>query len=176
MGLLNNPAFTPFLLAFVAYLALLAIYRLYLSPIAKFPGPKLAALSNWYEFYYDVIRQGQFTWHIQELHKQYGELPHEATPAPSRGPSRTRPPFKQTNPSQAPSSASRPRSYTSTTQTTTTSSMRADLAGATSQPTLPAASATRATASRPSTMTSTASAARPSAPSSRPPRLPISSP
>ena len=38
-------------------------------------GPTLAALSNWYEFYYDVTLQGKFTFHIQELHKKYGKLP-----------------------------------------------------------------------------------------------------
>ncbi len=59
---------------FVLYLFALAFYRLYLSPIAKFPGPKLAALSNWYEFYYDVVRQGDFTWHINDLHKKYGPI------------------------------------------------------------------------------------------------------
>lgn len=52
-----------------------AIYRLYLSPLAKFPGPKLAALTLWYEFYFDVILRGQFTFHIQELHKRYGTEP-----------------------------------------------------------------------------------------------------
>jgi hypothetical protein len=56
----------------VIYLIGLGIYRLYFSPLAAYPGPKLAALSNWYEFYYDVICQGQFTFKIQELHKQYG--------------------------------------------------------------------------------------------------------
>ncbi|SPQ25754.1 5cb44c17-3a3f-4ee3-b57f-18f095ecc721 [Thermothielavioides terrestris] len=60
--------------ALVVYLAAIAVYRLYLSPIAKFPGPKLAALSNWYEFYYDVVRQGEFTWQIQKLHKRYGPI------------------------------------------------------------------------------------------------------
>jgi hypothetical protein len=52
----------------------LAIYRLWLSPIAKFPGPKLAALTKWYEFYYEVVRNGQFTFHIQELHRKYGTV------------------------------------------------------------------------------------------------------
>ena len=56
----------------VAYLVLLAIYRLYFTPSAKFPGPKLAALTFWYEFYYDVWHEGQYTWKIRDLHKQYG--------------------------------------------------------------------------------------------------------
>ncbi|KAL9117625.1 MAG: hypothetical protein Q9187_005835, partial [Circinaria calcarea] len=50
------------------------VYRLYFSPIAKFPGPRLAALSLWYEFYYDVIQDGRYTWKIAELHKQYGPI------------------------------------------------------------------------------------------------------
>lgn len=58
----------------VAYLGFLAVNRLYFSPLAKFPGPKLAGLSRWYEFYYEVILRGQFTFHITELHKRYGEL------------------------------------------------------------------------------------------------------
>lgn len=50
----------------------LGIYRLYFHPIAHFPGPKLAGLTRWYEFYYEVIQQGSFTFHIQDLHKKYG--------------------------------------------------------------------------------------------------------
>jgi hypothetical protein len=57
---------------FTLYILYLTISRLFLSPLAKFPGPRLAALTNWYEFYYDVILQGKFTAHIQELHRQYG--------------------------------------------------------------------------------------------------------
>jgi hypothetical protein len=57
----------------VFYLVSLAVYRLYLSPIAHFPGPKLAALSKWYEFYYDVVLQGSFSAHIRELHSKYGK-------------------------------------------------------------------------------------------------------
>ena len=60
--------------SWVLYLIGLAVYRLYLSPIAKFPGPKLAALTKWYEFYYDVVKRGQFSANIQELHKIYGKI------------------------------------------------------------------------------------------------------
>lgn len=49
-----------------------AIYRLYFSPIARFPGPKLAALTYWYEFYYDVVKDGQYIFQIEKLHKRYG--------------------------------------------------------------------------------------------------------
>ena len=62
----------PASVALIVYLASLYLYRLFFHPLAKFPGPKLAALSNWYEFYYDVFLQGKFTTHLQELHKQYG--------------------------------------------------------------------------------------------------------
>lgn len=55
-----------------AYLTGLGFYRLLLHPLAKFPGPKLAAVSRWYEGYYDVVRNGQYTFRIAEMHKQYG--------------------------------------------------------------------------------------------------------
>lgn len=58
--------------AFTAYVILLVVYRLYLSPLAKFPGPNLAAATLWYEFYYDVTLRGKYTWKIAELHKKYG--------------------------------------------------------------------------------------------------------
>ena len=56
----------------VVYLFGLGVYRLYFSAIAKFPGPKLAALTLWYEFYHDVVRGGQYVFKIDELHAQYG--------------------------------------------------------------------------------------------------------
>ena len=48
------------------------IYRLLLSPLAAIPGPKLAAVTSWYEFYYDVIQPGQYVFKIKELHEKYG--------------------------------------------------------------------------------------------------------
>lgn len=52
----------------------LAIYRLFLSPLAKFPGPKIAALTRKYESYYEVYRNYEYIWKIKELHEKYGEL------------------------------------------------------------------------------------------------------
>jgi hypothetical protein len=49
-----------------------ALRRLYFHPLAGIPGPKLAALTWWYEFYFDGIQQGHYVFKIQELHKQYG--------------------------------------------------------------------------------------------------------
>jgi hypothetical protein len=60
--------------ALALYVVVGAVYRLYLSPIAKFPGPKLAALTLWYEFYYDVWLGGQYIWKIRELHEEYVSL------------------------------------------------------------------------------------------------------
>lgn len=48
-----------FAVIFTIYQVGLIVYRLYLSPIAKYPGPKLAAASFWYEFYFDVIGFGR---------------------------------------------------------------------------------------------------------------------
>ncbi|KAL1639847.1 hypothetical protein SLS58_007591 [Diplodia intermedia] len=58
----------------LAYLAYGAVQRLYLSPIAHFPGPRFAALTFWYEFYYDVLCSGRYTWRIAEMHERYGPV------------------------------------------------------------------------------------------------------
>lgn len=58
----------------VLYTIYVVIYRLYLGPLASIPGPRLAALTQWYEFYYDIILPGQYTFKICELHKEYGPI------------------------------------------------------------------------------------------------------
>jgi hypothetical protein len=64
--------------AVVVYLVTLAIYRLTLHPLARFPGPKLAAISRYYEAYYDVVQNGQYTFKIKEMHEKYGRTQHKS--------------------------------------------------------------------------------------------------
>ena len=59
-------------LTLLMYILYGVIWRLYLSPIARFPGPRLAALTFWNETYYDIALGGKFTWKISEYHKNYG--------------------------------------------------------------------------------------------------------
>lgn len=60
--------------AIIAYYGTLVFYRLFLHPLARFPGPRLAAISRWYEGYYDVVLGGKYTARIAELHKIYGRV------------------------------------------------------------------------------------------------------
>ena len=53
------------------YRALVIIYRLFLSPLAKFPGPKLAAATSWYEAFFD-LRSKNFPDVLSDLHDTYG--------------------------------------------------------------------------------------------------------
>lgn len=70
---------------FVTLLVLLAIlmlhrlgtilYNIFLHPLSKFPGSKLAAAGPYYEFYFDVIRDGTYLWEIERMHNIYGNIP-----------------------------------------------------------------------------------------------------
>jgi hypothetical protein len=56
-----------------AYILVLVVYRLYLHPLAKFPGPRLAAVTSWYEGYYEIVKNGQYSRQISKLHDEYGK-------------------------------------------------------------------------------------------------------
>lgn len=50
-----------------------AIKRLYFHPLARYPGPLLAASSMWYKTYYDIVMDGGWAEHLEHLHSVYGE-------------------------------------------------------------------------------------------------------
>lgn len=51
-----------------------AIYRVWFSPLAGVPGPKLAALTGWVEAYYELLSGsgGQFLFEYRRWHSKYG--------------------------------------------------------------------------------------------------------
>jgi hypothetical protein len=56
----------------VSAVVYIVISSLVLHPLAKIPGPKYAAVTHYYQFYYDVIRRGRFPWKLKLLHQKYG--------------------------------------------------------------------------------------------------------
>ncbi|OTB08285.1 hypothetical protein M426DRAFT_264912 [Hypoxylon sp. CI-4A] len=52
----------------------ICIYRLYFSPLASFPGDKIAAVTGWVETYHDVFRGGQLIFKLEEWHAKYGPV------------------------------------------------------------------------------------------------------
>ena len=62
------------LLAKIVYELTVTIYSVYLSPLSRFPGSKLAASTFWYETYWDVFKDHSYIWRIKEFHEQYGPI------------------------------------------------------------------------------------------------------
>ncbi|KAJ0379821.1 hypothetical protein COL26b_001973 [Colletotrichum chrysophilum] len=52
----------------------LLFYRLFFHPLRKIPGPWYAAATSWYEFYYDVVLDGQLVRQYPILHDKYGPV------------------------------------------------------------------------------------------------------
>ncbi|KAK4166703.1 putative cytochrome P450 E-class, group IV [Cladorrhinum sp. PSN259] len=63
----------PFAL-FCLYGLWLAIYRLLLSPISGFPGPKLAAATGWYQSYFELFTWAKGHFKVKQLHDKYGAV------------------------------------------------------------------------------------------------------
>jgi hypothetical protein len=49
------------------------VRRIFFHPLSGFPGPWIAASSQWFEFYYDVVRGGKFSQVYHGLHVKYGK-------------------------------------------------------------------------------------------------------
>lgn len=68
--------FSNFLTLCAIWLAYHLIHVLYnispWHPLRRFPGPKLAAASLLYEFWYDMVLGGTYTNQIKTMHRVYG--------------------------------------------------------------------------------------------------------
>lgn len=60
------------LFLFITYKASQAVYRLYFHPLASFPGPREAALSN--AWLYRLSATGKAEETFERLHQEYGML------------------------------------------------------------------------------------------------------
>jgi hypothetical protein len=59
---------------FVARILSTVVYRLFFHPLAKIPGPRIAAATWLYEIYFDFYLGGQFFSEIGRLHEIYGPI------------------------------------------------------------------------------------------------------
>lgn len=69
----GSPAWGVFVLCGV-YCVARCIYNLYFHPLRKIPGPRIAAMTSLYDFWYDVVKGGTYLWEIGKMHEVYGKI------------------------------------------------------------------------------------------------------
>lgn len=76
LSLPDNPAHLGYtLLLFLVFSGLwVSCKRLYFHPLRKIPGPLLARLTGWWEFYFDVVDNGTLVKRLPRLHEKYRML------------------------------------------------------------------------------------------------------
>ncbi|THU95911.1 cytochrome P450 [Dendrothele bispora CBS 962.96] len=62
------------LLTASAWIVAVFVYRLLFHPLRKFPGPWLAAATDCYAGYFNLVKGGQLLSHIEKLHLNYGPV------------------------------------------------------------------------------------------------------
>jgi len=55
-----------------AYMVGITLYRAFLHPLRKVPGPKAAGATWFPEFYYNIVKSGSYYKKIEEWHEIYG--------------------------------------------------------------------------------------------------------
>ncbi|KAF2108707.1 cytochrome P450 [Lophiotrema nucula] len=74
LGFSSSTLLLAALTSLIGYVSVLYVYRIYFSPLSHIPGPKLAAATRWYEFYYDAIKTGHFYREVEQMHRVYGPI------------------------------------------------------------------------------------------------------
>jgi len=59
-------------LAGATQILLTVLFKIYIHPLADFPGPKWAAATDWYKTYQEAICQKSWFAVLEELHAKYG--------------------------------------------------------------------------------------------------------
>lgn len=72
LRLLLSSTLAKCLLGLVAVQIAKYVYRLTFHPLARFPGPRLAALTNIYGAYYDLSETRSYIKELPALHEKYG--------------------------------------------------------------------------------------------------------
>lgn len=67
------------LVCLVIYNIAVVIYRLYFSPLARFPGPKIAAATPWYEIVIDLWSH-RFPQVLKKMHETHGNAKNQNHP------------------------------------------------------------------------------------------------
>jgi hypothetical protein len=73
-GMLTLSTLLRFLGLWIAYHVVRALYNISpMHPLSHIPGPKLAAMTLLYEFWYDMVLGGTYTQVIKRMHETYGK-------------------------------------------------------------------------------------------------------
>ncbi|KAK6592778.1 cytochrome p450 [Botrytis cinerea] len=66
--------FIKFTIVLTTYYLLIAIYRIWFHPLARFPGPRICAITFLYEIGWDYFYEGTYVYRIEEMHDRYGAI------------------------------------------------------------------------------------------------------
>ena len=74
MAMISLFACAWFALAIIVYQVAWVIYRLFFHPLARFPGPKIAATTYWWECVQDLFagQGGDYMNQVDRMHDIYG--------------------------------------------------------------------------------------------------------
>ncbi|KAF2235666.1 cytochrome P450 monooxygenase-like protein [Viridothelium virens] len=68
------------LISWISWFTYNAIYNAYLHPLARFPGPRTAAVTRYWKAFVECIQNRSFCHVLEELHKEHGDVLHFAQP------------------------------------------------------------------------------------------------